>query len=88
MSNKKYPVVYYQMKRMAEICRKNRDACTDKTYVDALIGALETQCEDIECAHLDDEYTGEMDDFVDVDGCADGEEVEAEDLDEIEDWAA
>lgn len=61
-----YPKAYYQMKCMAALCRRERAKCHDIEYVDLLIEELELSCDMIECAHLDDEYTGEIEDFADT----------------------
>lgn len=54
------------MKRMAAYCRKHCGQCADQDYIDLLIEELESRCTLIECAHADDEFTGEIEDFEEI----------------------
>jgi hypothetical protein len=85
----RYPKVYYQMKKIAEIWRGVRDKCTDPAYADMVIEQCESQCLDIECAHLSDDFTGEIEDFEGSEyvGCTGDDEVEEVDF-EMEEVAA
>lgn len=53
----KYPTIYYQMKKMIEICEASRKLSKNQDYIDMLICELETACIEIECDSDIDEYS-------------------------------